>query len=280
MGTQSTWGCSSEFFSERTTWILTMKFLIIASLVAFVAAEAESDPALLYHHGGPHLTNGFVRYPNGAVVPQDTASVQVAKGLHLNAKALVRPYPLLPKAVMPSVAVPITKTITDNAVTKTDVDTQKVITYATPTYPFYSGYPYVAPYGAYPYTTTHTGVAPVYTTPYHHLIKREAEAEAEADPALVYHHGGPHLTTSHNYQYGYPAYPYGYATTMGYPYKYPTTFGAYPYTTPYTGVAPVYTAPLTHTITPASTTYRVIGETSGKPDAYNSFDYSSSSFSS
>merc|ERR1711936_1326973 len=292
MGTQSTWGCSSEFFSEQTTWILTMKFLIIASLVAFVAAEAESAPALLYHHGGPHLTNGFVHYPNGAVVPQDTASVQVAKGLHLNAKALVPPYHFLPKAaVVPSVAIPVTKTINDDAVTKTDVDTQKVITYATPTYPFYSGYPYVAPYGAYPYTTTHTGVAPVYTTPYttthtgvapvytttpyHHLIKREAEAEAEADPALVYHHGGPHLTAPHNYQYGYPAYPYGYPTTMGYPYKYPTTYGAYPYkypttfgaypyttpytgvapvTTPYTGVAPIYTAPLTHTITPASTT--------------------------
>merc|ERR1711936_12772 len=247
MGTQSTWGCSSEFFSERTTRILTMKFLIIASLVAFVAAEAESDPALLYHHGGPHLTNGFVHYPNGAVVPQDTASVQVAKGLHLNAKAFVPPYHLLrPKAVVPSVTVPVTKTITDDAVTKTDVDTQKVITYATPTYPFYSGYPYVAPYGAYPYTTTHTGVTPVYTTPYttthtgvapvytttpyHHLIKREAEAEA--DPALVYHHGGPHLTAPHtvnvaphNYQYGYPAaaYPYGYpTTTMGYPYKYST----------------------------------------------------------
>merc|ERR1711992_183310 len=263
-------GYSSEFFSEQTTWILTMKFLIIASLVAFVAAEAESDPALLYHHGGPHLTNGFVHYPNGAVVPQDTASVQVAKGLHLNAKALVPPYHLLrPKAVVPSVTVPVTKTVTDDAITKTDVDTQKVVTYATPSYPFYSGYPYVAPYGAYPYTTTHTGVAPVYTTPYHHVIKREAEAEAEADPALVYHHGGPHLTTPHNYQYGYPAaaYPYGYpTTTMGYPYKYsttygaypygkyPTTFGAYPYTAPYTGVAPVYTAPMTHTITPASTT--------------------------
>merc|ERR1711992_235965 len=222
-------GYSSEFFSEQTTWILTMKFLIIASLVAFVAAEAESDPALLYHHGGPHLTNGFVRYPNGAVVPQDTASVQVAKGLHLNAKALVPPYHLLrPKAVVPSVPVPVTKTVTDDAITKTDVDTQKVVTYATPTYPFYSGYPYVAPYGAYPYTTTHTGVSPIYTTPYHHLIKREAEAEAEADPALVYHHGGPHLTTPHNYQYGYPAaaYPYGYPTTMGYPYKYPTTYGA------------------------------------------------------
>merc|ERR1711992_482609 len=148
----------------------------------------------------------------------------------------------------------------------------------------YGAYPYttthtgVAPVYTTPYTTTHTGVAPVYTTPYHHLIKREAEAEAEAGPALVYHHGGPHLTTPHNYQYGYPAaYPYGYpTTTMGYPYKYsttygaypygkyPTTFGAYPYTTPYTGVAPVttpytgvapvYTAPMTHTITPASTT--------------------------
>merc|ERR1712024_88803 len=205
---------------------------------------------------------------NGAVVPQDTASVQVAKGLHLNAKALVPPYQLLrPKAVVPSVTVPVTKIVTDDAVTKTDVDTQKVITYATPTYPFYSGYPYVAPYGAYPYTTTHTGVtpiyttpyttthtgvAPVYTTPYHHVIKREAEAEAEADPALVYHHGGPHLTAPHNYQYGYPAaYPYGYpTTTMGYPYKYSTTYGAYPYKTPYTGVAPVYTAPMTHTITP------------------------------
>ena len=251
-----------------------------------MAAEAESDPALLYHHGGPHLTNGFVRYPNGAVVPQDTASVQVAKGLHLNAKALVPPYQLLrPKAVVPSVTVPVTKIVTDDAVTKTDVDTQKVITYATPSYPFYSGYPYVAPYGAYPYTTTHTGVAPVYTTPYttthtgvapvyttpyHHVIKREAEAEAEADPALVYHHGGAHLTT-HNYPYGHHvAYPYGYPTNMGYttypsvPYKYPTTpytYPTYPYTTPvtttYTGVAPiapVYSAPLTKTYTPASTT--------------------------
>jgi len=259
-----------------------MKFFIIASLIAFVAAEAESDPAHLYaiHHGGTHMTNGFVQYSNGAVVPQDTASVMAAKGAHLNAKAMVHPYHIL-KAVVPTVKA-----------TPEMTETKKVVTYATPSYPFYSGYPHVAPYTAYPYATPlTTGVAPVYTTPlthvqapYHHLIKREAEAEAEADPALVYHHGGPHLTTPHtvnvaphNYQYGYPAaYPYGYpTTTMGYPYKYsttygaypykyPTTFGAYPYTTPYTGVAPVttpytgvapvYTAPLTHTITPASTT--------------------------
>merc|ERR1712051_995487 len=281
-------GCSSEFFSKQTTRILTMKFFIIASLVAFVAVEAESDPALVYtHHGLTHLTNGFVRYPNGAVVPQDTASVQATKGLHLSAKALVHPYHLLPK-VLPKAVVPTT-----------DVDqvdtTQKVIPYGFPTYPFYTGYPHMTPYGAYPYTTPlTTGVAPIYTSPlthhvqapYHHLIKREAEAEAEADPAFVYHHGGPHLTHGghHMTQYGYSSYPYGYPTTMGYnaypavPYKYPTTtYGAYPYTTtpytthtgvapvPYTaGVAPVpytagfapvtYTAPLTHTITPASTT--------------------------
>merc|ERR1712051_1046200 len=255
-------GCSSEFFSKQTTRILTMKFFIIASLVAFVAVETESDPALVYtHHGLTHLTNGFVRYPNGAVVPQDTASVQATKGLHLSAKALVHPYHLLPK-VLPKAVVPTT-----------DVDqvdtTQKVIPYGFPTYPFYTGYPHMTPYGAYPYTTPlTTGVAPIYTSPlthhvhapYHHLIKREAEAEAEADPALVYHHGGPHLTHGghHMIQYGYPAYSYGYPTTMGYnaypavPYKYPTTtYRAYPYTTtpyttPYTthtGVAPVpYTA--------------------------------------
>jgi len=173
-----------------------MKFFIIASLIAFVAAEAESDPAHLYaiHHGGTHMTNGFVQYSNGAVVPQDTASVMAAKGAHLNAKAMVHPYHIL-KAVVPTVKA-----------TPEMTETKKVVTYATPSYPFYSGYPHVAPYTAYPYTTPlTTGVAPVYTTPlthvqapYHHLIKREAEAEA--DPALVYHHGGAHLTT-HNYPY-------------------------------------------------------------------------------
>jgi len=243
-----------------------MKFFIIASLIAFVAAEAESDPAHLYaiHHGGTHMTNGFVQYSNGAVVPQDTASVMAAKGAHLNAKAMVHPYHIL-KAVVPTVKA-----------TPEMTETKKVVTYATPSYPFYSGYPHVAPYTAYPYTTPlTTGVAPVYTTPlthvqapYHHLIKREAKAEAEADPALVYHHGGAHLTT-HNYPYGHHvAYPYGYPTNMGYtaypavPYKYPTTqytYPTYPYTTPvtYTGVAPiapVYSAPLTKTYTPASTT--------------------------
>jgi len=262
-----------------------MKFFIIASLIAFVAAEAESDPAHLYaiHHGGTHMTNGFVQYSNGAVVPQDTASVMAAKGAHLNAKAMVHPYHIL-KAVVPTVKA-----------TPEMTETKKVVTYATPSYPFYSGYPHVAPYTAYPYATPlTTGVAPVYTTPlthvqapYHHLIKREAEAEAEADPALVYHHGGAHLTT-HNYPYGHHvAYPYGYPANMGYtaypavPYKYPTTqytYPTYPYTvvegpqtgpltplvgnlvqtpkfkTTYTGISPIYSAPLTKTYTPASTT--------------------------
>merc|ERR1712079_532516 len=95
----------------------TMKFFIIASLIAFVAAEAESDPAHLYaiHHGGTHMTNGFVQYSNGAVVPQDTASVIAAKGAHLN-------------AVVPTVKA-----------TPEMTETKKVVTYATPSYPFYSG---------------------------------------------------------------------------------------------------------------------------------------------
>ena len=49
-------------------------------------------------------------------------------------------------------------------------ETKKVVTYATPSYPFYSGYPHVAPYTAYPYATPlTTGVAPVYTTPLTHV---------------------------------------------------------------------------------------------------------------
>ena len=135
-------------------------FQIIASLIAFVAAEAESDPAHLYaiHHGGTHMTNGFVQYSNGAVVPQDTASVMAAKGAHLNAKAMVHPYHIL-KAVVPTVKA-----------TPEMTETKKVVTYATPSYPFYSGYPHVAPYTAYPYTTPlTTGVAPIYTTPLTHV---------------------------------------------------------------------------------------------------------------
>merc|ERR1719213_1118467 len=165
---------------------------------------------------------------------------------------MVHPYHIL-KAVVPTPAVTV-------KATPELTETKKVVTYATPSYPFYSGYPHVAPYTAYPYTTPlTTGVAPVYTTPlthvqapYHHLIKREAEAEA--DPALVYHHGGAHLTT-HNYPYGHHvAYPYSYPTP---PYTYPTYQYTTPVTTAYTGVAPIapiYSAPLTKTYTPASTT--------------------------
>merc|ERR1711936_560918 len=56
---------------------LTMKFLILASLfVLSVVAEPEAQ----------HFTAGFVQHHNGAVVPQDTDSVKVAKVQHHAAK--------------------------------------------------------------------------------------------------------------------------------------------------------------------------------------------------
>merc|ERR1712113_523647 len=130
--------------------------------IAFVAAEAESDPAHLYaiHHGGTHMTNGFVQYSNGAVVPQDTASVMAAKGAHLNAKAMVHPYHIL-KAVVPTVKA-----------TPEMTETKKVVTYATPSYPFYSGYPHVAPYTAYPYLPIWTSCRLPLWLPHQHGIHR------------------------------------------------------------------------------------------------------------
>merc|ERR1712226_1566021 len=82
---------------------INMKFLVLAACVAVSAAN-------------------LVTYPNGAVVPADTADVQLAKAAHLAAKG----------------AVP-------------------VAAYAAGAYPYaYGAYPYAAAYngaylGAYPY---------------------------------------------------------------------------------------------------------------------------------
>merc|ERR1711936_1156962 len=79
-------------------------------------------------------------------------------------------------------------------------------------YSTYSGYsPYTYTYSSWPYTT-----------PYHHLGKREAEAEPEADPALIYS------------SVGHMGYTMPYSTYSGYkPYTWPYTYSSWPYTTPY-----------------------------------------------
>merc|ERR1712083_206484 len=77
---------------------------IIDSFLAIVAAEPETELQNL----GPHSTHGFVRYPNGALVPEDTASVKAAKTLHHTAKTTAKfngysaaPYPYLLKVLAP-----------------------------------------------------------------------------------------------------------------------------------------------------------------------------------
>merc|ERR1712003_391141 len=81
-------------------------------------------------------------------------------------------------------------------------------------YAGYAGYPYAlvySGYAGYPYAYGAYGA--------HYIGKREAEAEPEADPALLY---GAYGYT------GYAGYPYaGLSAYAGYPYA--AAYGAYPY---------------------------------------------------
>jgi hypothetical protein len=86
-----------------------------------------------------------------------------------------------------------------------------------------------------PYTTAYHGFPYAYGAygafPYGRIFKREAEAKAEADPALLYSAGLPYA----GFGYGYSAYaPYAYGTAAAYaPYSAygyaaaPYHFGAY-----------------------------------------------------
>ena len=54
-------------------------FQILASLfVLSVVADPEAEA----QHDLTHKTSGFVRYTNGAITPEDTASVKAAKIQH------------------------------------------------------------------------------------------------------------------------------------------------------------------------------------------------------
>merc|ERR1712172_326632 len=65
---------------------LKMKFLILASLFVL---SVVADPEAGAQHGLDltHKTSGFVRYTNGAITPEDTASVKAAKIQHHTLKA-------------------------------------------------------------------------------------------------------------------------------------------------------------------------------------------------
>merc|ERR1712038_1416357 len=119
-------------------------------------------------YGTAHTqTLGMVHHANGAVVPDDTLSVKAAKVDHLNAKAT---------AYLNKPIVPLVQTVAAKPVVQTVAS--PVVSYS----------------GLYnPYGLLNT-----------HLFKREAEAEAEADPLTVYHGVQAPLTYTGMYNYQLP----------------------------------------------------------------------------
>merc|ERR1712029_1013706 len=189
-----------------------MRFLVIASVLAFVAAEPET-----FHHLGAHATAGYVKHMNGAVVPEDTASVKAAKGLHMAAKhnAALNGY------AMPYVYQPLVKPVAP-VVKPVEVEATKVVSYKAPvvtytkpvvtqpiTYTVPTAHHVAAPITTYTHPIAHTTYATPYVYGAHHLIhKREAEADAESDAQLLYTNAA--YTTPKTYTYTTPYMTYGY----------------------------------------------------------------------
>merc|ERR1712012_820332 len=134
----------------------TMRFLVIASVLAFVAAEPET-----FHHLGAHATAGYAKHMNGAVVPEDTASVKAAKGLHMAAKhnAALNGY------AMPYVYQPLVKPVAP-VVKTVEVESPKVVSYKAPVVTYAK--PVVTQPITYTVPTAHHVAAPI--TTYTHPI--------------------------------------------------------------------------------------------------------------
>merc|ERR1719411_112339 len=144
----------------------------------------------------------MVRHPNGAVVPDDTASVKFAKGLHLTAKSYAAfngyHYPTYPVAAVKPV--------------------EQKVAVAPVAYSHYTPYAYHTAYPTYSYMG------------YPRVFKREAEAEpeadAEADPQVFYRTYGYYPSWYNQATYTTPYTRYGY---QGYPTTYTTPFHGYNY---------------------------------------------------
>jgi len=224
-----------------------MKFLILACLV--LSAVAEPEPQ--------HETVGFTKHLNGAVVPVDTTSVLQQKALHgaAHATAAVNgfkfPFYVRP-AVMATPTVKAVEQVEERKVVPYTLEEKKVVPY---TYPLTYGLQYPYTYGLH-HPVTYGAHYPTYPTyGVHQLGKREAEAEA--DPAVLFpfytyglHHPvtyGPHYPTYGVHHLGkreaeaeadpavlytnhYGANPYTYGT-YGYPYTY-TGYTGYTHVTP------------------------------------------------
>lgn len=229
------------------------RLITLSALLAVAAAAPESDPQYGYFPGlvSPHAkTAGLVTHANGAVVPTDTVSVQLARAGHLaykglyghygfpyahhylgkrEAEAEADPYLLYGHGYHPFItSVGAFTTYSNGAVTPTNTPAVQAATAS--------------------HLAAKAGVYAAHGYPfYHHLGKRDAEAEA--DPFYYYGHypavtsavaGG--LTTYSNgavvptdpanqaataahiaskYAYGYAPYGfYGNYGAYGFPYRY------------------------------------------------------------
>merc|ERR1712168_1150210 len=238
-------------------------FALVAAAFAEPEANAEADPQLLVY--GAHTTGGLVHHPlSGAVTPDDTAAVKVARAQHLTARAqhLTAKYGLpltysahhvaAAKAVLPLTytypsAYPYTysRFVKREAEAEADADPAFYYNNAYNTYPFTYGYPsatYTCPTYAtgctpktvLPYTAAKTVLPytyryPTYTTGAR-LIHNIHKREAEADPYTFYNgvyglnYGFPYTSTGFT---GYK-HPYTYSTVAAHP-AYTSAYTTYPY---------------------------------------------------
>merc|ERR1711976_962792 len=170
-----------------------MRFLVIASVLAFVAAEPET-----FHHLGAHATAGYVKHMNGAVVPEETASAKpvvpqpitytIPAAHHVAAPITTYTHPIAHTTYATPYVYGAHHLIHKReAEADAESDAQLLYTNAAYTTPYTYANPlvYSTPYTTYSVPKTYTYTTP-YTTygyPYvHHTIaKREAEGEANAD---------------------------------------------------------------------------------------------------
>merc|ERR1712117_457827 len=298
-----------RFFRPRPP--ITMKMFLVLASVAAVCAEHEADPQLLLHTpyvkpvvpvvDATHYTAGVQKFSNGAVVPEDTMSVKLAKAQHFQAKAveyMKKPYmvaPVVYKAPIAPVAplahhtyAPYTYPyaahhfVKREAEAEPEADAQVLLnTYKAGVLPYTAG---VLPYAHHTYAHSYikpavTYKAPVvykapmttsymapYTYPYagvHRVFKREAEAEPEADSQFVY-----------NTAYSAGVLPTTYAAGLTYPYASTYVKPAVTYKAPVVYKAPLttsYMAPYTY---PYAGVHRVFKrEAEAEPEADSQFVY-------
>merc|ERR1712038_1386994 len=239
MGSQFLSKLRKAFKYNRNT-PYNMKLFVVCALFALAAAEPEADPQVLLgavpYVADAHHSAGLVHHYNGAVTPDDTLSVKLAKAQHLTAKAneyLLKGYvPHVAYTAPVTYGLPLTYGLHHGLVKReaeAEPEADPQVFYNT-----YGYYPtgYTAPVVTKPVVYTKpvvkTYTAPLtYTTPltygypytyglHHGLVKRDAEAEPEADAQYFYN------------TYGYGLNKYFYNNYYN-PYSVYSPYTAYPY---------------------------------------------------